>query len=87
METRVGDAARDGTETPALSGEAHSEQNLALGALAVPQLGHVAASGVAHSLQNFAPAGFSAPQFEQITDPSCTTGAEGSVAERAPARA
>jgi hypothetical protein len=46
---------------------AHSEQNLAAGRFAAPQLGQVAANGVAHSMQNFAPTRFSVPQFEQIT--------------------
>ena len=49
------------------SAVAHSEQNLAVGLLAVEQLGQTTASGVAHSVQNFAPGRFSVPQFEQIT--------------------
>jgi hypothetical protein len=48
-------------------GVAHSEQNLAAGRLAAPQLGQTAAKGVAHSMQNRAPGRFSVPQLEQIT--------------------
>jgi hypothetical protein len=46
---------------------AHSEQNLAAGGFAAPQLGQAAANGLAHSMQNLAPVGFSVPQLEQIT--------------------
>src|SRR5262249_14784412 len=48
---------------PACSGVAHSEQNLAVGGLIVPQFGQPVASGVAHSEQNFAPTRFSVAQF------------------------
>ena len=50
------------------SGLAHSEQNLAVGTLVVPQLAQTTARRVAHSVQNFAPGGFAVPQFEQITE-------------------
>jgi hypothetical protein len=46
---------------------AHSEQNFAVGAFAVPQFGQAVASGVAHSEQNLAPGRFSLPQLLQIT--------------------
>jgi hypothetical protein len=46
---------------------AHSEQNFAAGAFAVPHVGQTTASGVAHSVQNFAPGLFSVPQLLQIT--------------------
>jgi len=49
------------------SGVAHSEQNFADGAFAVPQFGHAWARGVAHSVQNLAPIRFSVPQLVQIT--------------------
>jgi hypothetical protein len=48
------------------SGFAHEEQNLALGGLAKPQLGHAAAWGDAHSMQKFAPGTFCVPQLLQI---------------------
>jgi len=54
------------------SGEAHSPQNFASGAFAVPQFAHTTESDEAHSLQNFRPASFAVPQFEQITLPSGT---------------
>jgi hypothetical protein len=46
---------------------AHSEQNFALGWLALPQFGQTCPRGVAHSMQNRAPASFSVPQVGQIT--------------------
>jgi hypothetical protein len=52
----------------AASGLAHSAQNLAVGALAVPQAAQRTASRDAHSVQNLAPAGFSVPQLEQIIE-------------------
>jgi hypothetical protein len=58
----------DDATAPADSGVAHSEQNLAVGPLAVPQDGQATARRVAHSEQNFAPTTFSVPQFEQITE-------------------
>ena len=60
------EAGRAAAAEPA-SGVAHSEQNLAPGALLVPQLGQAVANGVAHSMQNLAPGRFSVPQVEQIT--------------------
>lgn len=62
----------------AVSGDAHSEQNFALGGLAKPQVAQGPAKGVAHSLQNLAPARFSLPQFGQINrcQPQTTLGPE-----------
>jgi hypothetical protein len=56
---------KSGGTLPAVSGAAHSSQNLAPGRLAAPQRGQLASIGAAHSLQNFAPSRFSAPQLEQ----------------------
>ena len=53
---------------PAVSGAAHSPQNLSPGWLAAPHDGHAAASGAAHSEQNFRPGRFSVPQLEQINE-------------------
>jgi hypothetical protein len=57
---------RRAATTAVPSGVAHWPQNLAVGGLAVPQLGQAAASGVAHSMQNLRPTSFKVPQFEQI---------------------
>src|SRR5260221_13659890 len=59
-------AAAGAAVAPATSGVAHSPQNFAVGALAAPHDGHMAASRVAHSPQNLRPASFSVPQLEQI---------------------
>src|SRR5262245_58320275 len=48
-----------GAEPGALTGVAHSKQNLASAGSCVPQLAHRRASGAAHSRQNFAWDGFS----------------------------
>src|SRR4051794_13418216 len=52
--------------TGALSEEAHSEQNFAVGGFVAPHDGQASARRAAHSLQNFAPTAFSVPQFAQI---------------------
>jgi hypothetical protein len=59
-----------GRTVTAANGEAHSPQNFASAAFAVPHAGHGAASGLAHSLQNLRPASFAVPQFEQTMHPS-----------------
>jgi hypothetical protein len=59
-------AAGDAARTPACSGVAHSEQNLAVGGLTVPQVGQAEANPDPHSVQNFAPGRFSVPQTGQF---------------------
>jgi hypothetical protein len=55
---------------PAISGVAHSPQNLAVGEFGALQEGQAIANRAAHSEQNLRPASFWVPQFEQITMPS-----------------